>query len=210
MSFSGTSRNIMSSFIFRKILQCALCLLCFAFPAFAQRGNTYAGDDIIGVDVSFQIGGIRQNEKLNQGIVGIGGRAGYYLGSGIFLDGEIFHNPEKLVEGYSAKTSVLAGLRFGTVFDGEIGVFAKVRAGALMLKAEEFYLRPKDNNDIHPVIDLGIVLERYFQRNFFIRLDVGDYIIPFGNTEAPSMYGDYYRLGTVHNLATEFGLGFHF
>jgi len=210
MKFNRASRHNEPCNTFKSVLQGSLCLFCFIIPAFAQQDITFTSDNIIGVDVSLQIATIRKSNRLNQGIIGIGGRAGYYLGSVIFLDGEIFHEPEKLVEGYSKKTSVLGGFRFGSIIDDELGVFVKVRAGALMLKADDYNLQPNENNNIHPVVDLGIILERYFQRNFFLRLDIGDYIVPFGNTKTLSIYGDHYRLGTTHNLALEFGLGFRF
>ena len=199
-------RNILSYCNYKKIIRHIACFLCFTTLA-------VAGDDIIGIDASFQFGGVRTS-SLDDGIIGFGGRAGYYLGSIVFLDGEIFHEPEKL-KAAAKKTIVLGGLRLGTVFDDTIGVFGKARFGTIKFDAKSQGLLPEDA-DFHPVIDLGIIIERYYQRNFFIRLDVGDYIIPFGDTKTPIRDGTdtpgnlYHRLGTTHNPAIEFGMGIRF
>ena len=70
--------------------------LCFTLPAFSQGDVTFAGDDIIGVDVAFQIGGTHRSSLHGYNMAGIGGRIGYHLGSIVFLDGGILHEPKGL------------------------------------------------------------------------------------------------------------------
>jgi len=209
-------QNIPHCCILRKILPPVLCLFCFVFPAFAQGDVTFVGSGNIGMDVSFQFGGTSTQTTLGDSVKSIGGRAGYYLGSVVFLDAEALHEPDSFNEGWNKKTIVLGGFRFGTIFDDGIGVFAKARAGAfLYYQGTPEWLEPEINDtkgirrynprpnvsyvkETYPVIDIGVVVERYFERNFFVRVDIGDWIIPFGN------------MGTTHNFAFEFGLGFRF
>jgi len=226
--------NISLCCAYKKTVLPVFCLLCFTFPVFAQGDITFMRDDIIGIDMSVQLGATRtSSDVLNCGVLGVGARTGYYLGSIVFLDGEILHEPGKFSECGTKKTAVLGGFRFGTIFDNKYGIFAKARAGALWLNPiEDMELIPEtDNsgvihrgkgkfrvvygNEVYPVVDIGVIVERYFELNrggkkFFVRFDIGDWVIPFGNKEAHSIYGDSYRAGTTHNLATEFGLGFRF
>ena len=228
MKLTGNLRNKAPRCILRKIILPVLCLFCFTLPAFAQGDVTFVGRDNIGVDVSFQFGGARTQMALGDSVAGIGGRVGYYLGSIVFLDAEVLHEPDSFKEGWDKKTIALGGFRFGTIFDDWIGVFAKARAGAFLYYEgtpewpepetsdstgiRPYNPRPNVNyvKETYPVIDIGVVVERYFERNFFVRMDIGDWIIPFGNNEANSAYGHPYRLGTTHNFAFEIGLGFRF
>ena len=224
MRLNKTLRNVTPSFISRKIFPPALCLLFFTFPAFAQGDVTFIGSDNIGMDVSFQFSAIKRPEMIFfSGIGGIGGRVGYYLGSGVFLDGEILHQfTGGLTEPYdNEKMTALGGVRFGTIFDDWIGVFAKARVGAFGFNAENKYETLTSAKNFYPVFDVGVIVERYFERNFFVRLDLGDWIIPFGDTKiVHNYYGDgpehplidtqYTRIGTRHNFAVSFGFGFRF
>ena len=83
-----------------KYVSCFLFLSCLTLPAFPQGEVSFADDDIIGVDVAFQIGGTKAHSAQSllggRNIVGIGGRVGYHLGSIVFLDGEILHEPKAL------------------------------------------------------------------------------------------------------------------
>jgi len=208
-----------------------LCLFCFIFPVFAQGDITFVGNDNIGMDVTFQFGGVRTQEALGNGVIGIGGRVGYYLGSIVFIDVGFLHEPVTF-KGWgqgspASKTAVLGGVRLGTIFDDWIGVFAKARAGALQLdlKRTEWpsgtttgIITPapppnyvSERKEVYPVIDIGIIVERYLERNFFVRLDIGTWIIPFGDKIAySSEHNDYRRVGTKSNFAIEFGMGFRF
>ena len=218
--------------IFRKIFLPALCLLCFAFPAVAQGDVTFLGGDNIGLDVSFQFGGVRTQDALGTSVIGIGGRVGYYLGSIVFIDAGFLHEPVSFQGFDTAKTAVLGGFRVGTIFDDWIGVFAKARVGALQIHKyrrewmpmletgdgtiiqvppNSNYYHVSEGKDRYPVIDIGIIVERYLERNFFVRMDVGSWIIPFGDRMAySSEHNDHRRAGTRHNFAIEFGLGFRF
>jgi hypothetical protein len=205
-----------------------LCFLFLSVPAFAQGDVTFVGKDNIGLDVAFQLGAIGSGQDANEltvldGIGGIGGRVGYYLGSFVFLDGEVLHKFSGcLFEPCSnEKPTILGGIRLGTVFDDWIGVFAKARAGAFGFNSENRYTTLESAKKFYPVFDIGIMVERYFENNFFIRVDIGDWIIPFGDTKiVHTEYGpepDFLpvgtnttRIGTTHNFAFEFGFGFRF
>ena len=220
-------QNIFPSCIFRKIFLPALCLMCFTFPAFAQGDVTFVGNDNIGLDIAFQLGAVRTQEGLGCGTIGIGGRVGYYLGSIVFIDGGFLHEPINFQGITTSKTAVLGGVRLGTIFDDWIGVFAKARAGMLRLHNHSMEWATETGTGIitpapppnyvsvgkeyYPVIDIGVIVERYFERNFFVRMDIGNWIIPFGDRVAySSEHNDYRRAGTKHNFAMEFGMGFRF
>jgi len=201
-----------------KCFSCFLCLLCFTLPAFAQGNGTFVGDDIIGVDVAFQIGGTYKSSLNGHNMAGIGGRVGYHIGSIIFLDGEILHEPKGL-RASDEQTVVLGGVRLGTIFDDTVGIFAKVRAGAFRINAEDNFLMPEKY--FHPVVDYGIIAEYYVPfhnrpaRKLFARFDVGGWMVPFGDTLVLSGNGPdgshiYELLGTQHFFATEVGFGFRF
>ena len=107
-------------------------------PAFAQGDVSFVGSDIIGMDVSFQIGSIKTPIGIYNGTGVIGGRVGYYLGSIVFLDGEILQKFAGCIAEpcYNEKMTILGGVRLGTIFDDWVGVFAKARAGAYGFNAE--------------------------------------------------------------------------
>jgi len=200
-----------------------LCLLCFTFPAFAQGDVSFVGRDNIGMDVSFQLNTVTIPTGAFRGLGGIGGRVGYYLGSFVFLDGEILQQfTGCLVEiCNNEKVTILGGARFGTIFDDSIGVFAKARVGAFGFRAKYDVISEKS---FYPVFDIGIIVERYYNNNFFTRIDLGNWIIPFGDTKVltyelgqPDEQGNipvtgtnYTRIGTKHNFAVGLGLGFRF
>jgi len=201
-----------------KNISYVLFFLCFAFPAFAQGNGTFIDNDIIGVDVAFQIGGTHKSSLHAHNMTGIGGRVGYRLGSIIFLDGEILHEPKGL-RASDEQTVVLGGIRLGTIFDDTVGIFAKMRAGAFRINAEDNYLMSE--KDFHPIVDYGIIAEYYVPfnnrptRKLFTRFDVGGWMVPFGNTLVLSDYESdhspiYKRLGTQHFFAIEVGLGVRF
>ena len=203
-----------------KYVSCFLLLSCFTLPEFAQGEISFAGEDIIGVDVAFQIGGTKahsaQSPLGGRNIAGIGGRVGYHLGSIVFLDGEILHEPEAL-RAEEEKTVVLGGVRLGTIFDDTIGIFAKTRVGALRINTD--ILIPE--KDFHPVFDYGVILEYYVpfnnrsSRKILTRFDIGGWTVPFGDTRVYDGLDHEYmpiykRLGTQHFLAVEVGIGFRF
>jgi len=211
-----TLRNKMSCCIFRKKLLPVLCFLCFTIPVFAQNEVSFVGDDRIGIDVSFQLGGAATQSELQSGTFGLGGRVGYHLGSIVFLDAGILFEPNGWQKHNSPdrrddRAVILGGVRFGTIFDDKIGVFAKARAGAFWFSDK--YLVPPDSP--YPVIDVGIIIEQYFVPNrdrdadgkqFFVRWDIGSWIVPYGDTKEAA-FGN---IGTKRYFAFEVGLGVRF
>ena len=228
MKITGNLRNKAPRCILRKIILAALCLFCFTFPVFSQGDVTFVGRDNIGMDVSFQFGVIKFDNVERapdiwayNGAGFIGGRVGYYLGSIVFLDTEVIQKFCGCIAEpcFNEKTTILGGVRLGTIFDDAIGVFAKARAGAFGFNAEGKNVTSEKS--FYPVFDIGVIVERYFEKNFFVRFDIGDWIIPFGDTKI--VYTDYgpepdylpignhyTRMGTKHHFAYEIGLGFRF
>jgi hypothetical protein len=188
-----------------QILKGILCIL--PFLAFWEAANMAHAEDLSPrFDASFQIAVLDMREHIGEKPLGVGGRFGYGLTGLVNLDGGLVHFPED-PSGNFGETLGLAGVRIGKRFD-TFGVFAKARAGAINFGGRASDLRLSDT--MHPAFDLGTMLEFYAKKNFFVRLDLGDCIIPFGNTTYPSAEGQPIRLGIKHNLLMEFGLGFRF
>jgi len=217
MTLKTILKKIFLHCISPKTISLILYLFCFTFQTFAQSNVTFIGGDNVGLDVSLQFGGVETKIGSYGGVSGIGGRVGYYLGSIVFLDGEIFQQfAGSLVENrwQNEKTTILGGVRLGTIFDG-IGVFAKARAGAFGFNAKDKHVI--SGKDFYPVFDVGGIAEYYFNKKIFLRFDAGDWIIPFGDTKIINDYGpgpeyspNYVRLGTKHSFAYEIGFGFRF
>jgi hypothetical protein len=180
-----------------------LFILCIAFLGAA--GIACAEEDFPTFDVAIQMPVMNLNGAVGEEPVGVGGRLGYHFSPLLILDGELDYFPEN-PSGNFGETLGLAGIRIGKEFD-RIGVFANVRAGAINFGGGDFSLRLKDKT--YPAIDLGGMIEYYSERHLFVRADLGDCIIPFGNTTFLSAYGPK-RLGTKHNLLMSFGIGFYF
>ncbi len=176
------------------------CMALFWAPCMA-----YAQDDSPKFDASFQLAVLDIREPLGEKPLGIGGRFGYRFKSLLHLDGEVMYFPEN-PSGNFGETLALGGIRIGMEFYS-VGVFAKVRAGAINFGGGDFNYRLSEKT--HPALDLGVILEYYPSRHLFFRLDIGDCIIPFGGAPYQSIHG-LRSLDTTHNLLTEFGIGIHF
>jgi hypothetical protein len=180
-------------------------LSCMAL--FWAASMAYAQDGSLKFDVSFQLAVLDMRGPIGEKPLGLGGRFGCRFSSLLHLDGEVMYFPEN-PSGNFGETLVLGGIRVGREFYA-VGVFAKVRAGMINFGGRDFNLRLSEKT--HPAFDLGVILEYYASRHVFLRMDIGDCIIPFGGTPAPyqSIYGSKF-LGTTHNFLAEFGIGFYF
>jgi hypothetical protein len=180
--------------------------ICGLIVAFGFLRIAYAGEPSLKYDASFQISVLDMREHLGEKALGVGGRFGYRLSSMMYLDGEIHYFPED-PSGNFGQILSLGGIRVGKEYES-IGIFAKARAGTIRFDGKAFSLRLSDK--AHPAFDLGVMLEYYTQRYLFVRMDIGDCIIPFKGTTFLSPYGETVPLGTQHNLLAEFGFGIRF
>src|SRR6185369_17969248 len=131
---------------------------------------------------------------------GAGGRFTYNLNKYLALDNELnFFLPD---EGPLTATQGLFGMRAG-IHTKHVGVFAKVRPGF----QTNFYVNNREQARF--ALDVGGVAEWYPNRNFMVRFDAGDVIIPFGNDAVGTgIFAE--RLGTTHNLQVSLGVGVRF
>ena len=181
-------------------------LFCLSFlTLFGISDAAFAQDDAPKFDGSFQLGVLRLEESVGEAPLGVGGRFGYRFSSRFFLDGEAMHFPED-PSGNFGETLVLGGIRYGKQFD-KVGIYAKARAGAIHFGGSSFNWRLSEKS--FPVFDVGAMLEFYPKEHFFIRLDLGDCIIPFGGAVFQGLNGPV-TLETRHTLAMGFGFGFRF
>lgn len=58
--------------------------------------------------------------------------------------------------------------------------------------------------------DMIAAVGRYVGRRFILRAEIGDLIIPYGNTVVLSAFGAPALPGTTHNLRTNYGFAFRF
>jgi hypothetical protein len=185
----------------RRILFIMLSLILF------WTGNiVYAqNEEIPKFDVSFQVSFLNMNASLGEYPLGIGGRFGYRLSPLLYLDGEALHFPEN-PSGNFGETLVLGGIRSGLEFYS-MGIFGKVRAGAIHFGGRQFDSRMDDLT--HPAIDLGVIYEYFHSRHFFVRMDLSDCIIPFGGVSYLDVDGPH-DLDTTHNFWLDLGIGMRF
>jgi Outer membrane protein beta-barrel domain len=150
----------------------------------------------------FEIGGqfvVTRLGDLDDTNTGAGGRLTYNFTENIALEGELNYFPQDIGSGAILATSSYQGL-FGikTGIRGErAGLFGKIRPGftrfdrvAPLTTSTQF------------TFDIGGVLELYPSRSTVVRFDLGDTIVDYGTTFAPTVSG------TSHNL--QFGIGFGF
>jgi hypothetical protein len=141
----------------------------------------------------------------------VGARFHYNLRPWIAADVALMHYPEN-PSGNFGETSALFGIRAGTRLN-RLGVFGQARPGLIHFGGDYFALRLERKT--HPAFDAGAVLEYYPGQRVFLRIDLSDTIIFYGNARQfnrvdanGNLTGD--ALGTVHNFQPAFGLGFRF
>jgi hypothetical protein len=177
----------------------SLILFWTANVGFAQD------EEIPKFDATFQLSFLNLNASLGEYPIGIGGRFGYRFSSLLYLDGEALYFPEN-PSGNFGETLVSGGIRSGMEFYS-VGIFGKARAGTIHLGGRQFVSRM--NFLTHPAIDLGVIFEYFHSRNFFMRMDLSDCIIPFGEISYLGVNGPE-NLKTTHNFWLDFGIGIRF
>ena len=140
---------------------------------------------------------------------GFGGRVGYNVNSNFAVEAEVNYFPtDRFAEG-GRKVQGLFGVKAGRRFGRVIGVFAKARPGFLKL-GPAVTARTPALGDTRFALDLGGVVELYPSRRSIVRVDVGDTIIPLGDTPINSALRPPQSFGTTHNKQTTFGIGYRF
>jgi hypothetical protein len=155
-------------------------------------------------EVGLQLTGFHLH-KIDETPLGVGARFHYNVTPFLAADAELTHYPENS-SGNFGETAALVGVRAGKRL-GPIGVFASARPGVIHFGGEFFQTRL--NKRTHLIADLGGMIEYYPSRRTFIRVEVGDAVIYYGdallfNSSTPE------ALGTVHNFRPGFGFGFRF
>lgn len=158
-------------------------------------------------EVGFVLTGLDIQRWTGEGPVGVGGRFTYNLGEYAALDAELVHYPES--SGNFGETQGLLGVKAGRRFGRVIGVFAKARPGFLKL-GPAVAARTPALGETRFALDLGGVVELYPSRRSIVRVDVGDTIIPLGDTPINSALRPPRSFGTTHNKQTTFGIGYRF
>lgn len=100
----------------------------------------------------------------------------------------------------------MGGIRSGMEFYS-VGIFGKARAGVIHFGGRQFH--PRMETLTHPAVDIGLIFEYFHSRHLFMRMDIGDCIIPFGGVSYLRGNGPT-NLQTTHNLQLDFGIGVRF
>ena len=182
----------------------ALLVTVFALPSAARAQSDEWPRKF---EVGFVVTGLDIESWTGEKTGGVGGRFTYNLNEYAALDAEIVHNPES--SGNFGETQGLVGVKVGKRFGRVIGVFAKARPGFLNL-GPAVAARTPALGDTRFALDLGGVVELYPSRHSIIRFDVGDTIIPLGDTPINSALRPPRSFGTTHNKQTTFGFGYRF
>lgn len=169
--------------------------------------NLYAQTD----ERPFEVGGFLTiadfKDSVGEKPLGFGGRAAYNFTKNVALDGEVAYFPEN-PSGNFGQTIALVGVKAG-VRGKKFGAFAKVRPGIAHFGGDFFKVR--NGSQSYFALDVGGVLEYYPNSRVFIRFDIGDTIIPFGDKTLNSPLPPYLiSPGTTHNIQSGFGVGFRF
>ena len=153
-------------------------------------------------------------------VAGIGGRIIYKVGPWLHLDSDVIVLPgNDATQGNRLQGlfGVKSGIRFW-----KMGLFAKARPGFIHFRRDPFGVARPDNNPLftrsrasstEASMDIGGVLQFYFDRGLILRLDGGDTIINYEPREVfVSQFQPPLQAGgfTTHNLQISFGLGLGF
>ena len=158
-------------------------------------------------EVGFVVTGLDIQRWTGEGAAGVGGRFTYNLSEYAALDAELVHYPES--SGNFGETQGHFGVKAGRRFGRLVGLFAKARPGFLKL-GPAVSARTPALGDTRFALDLGGVIELYPSRRSIVRVDVGDTIIPLGDTPINSALRPPRSFGTTHNKQTTFGFGYRF
>ena len=158
---------------------------------------------------------------------GVGGRFGYNLADWIGIDSEFNYFPVKdttqcigIVDnrgiripcssgdgGHFGETEVFAGVKTG-IRTERVGIFAKVRPGFIHFTDRQHMEYFNNPSQWRFALDVGGVVEIYFNRAAAIRIDFGETLINFGGYR--SMAGYPSQKSTNHGFQGGIGLMFRF
>lgn len=156
------------------------------------------------VDVGAQYSLIRLRD-LGTTDSGVGGRISYYVTSAVAIEAELNYFPQDRRDPFESgrKTQALFGIKTGLRSD-TAGVFGKIRPGFMHFSRN---FDGVETGHTEFALDIGGVVELYPSPNSFVRFDVGDTIIRFG--ERNTLLGPFASF-TSHNLQFSAGVGFRF
>jgi hypothetical protein len=164
------------------------------------------------LEAGIQITEIVLNSPINGGGLGLGVRFGYNLTSHFGLEGEVnrFPGAGTFREPNLSVTDGLLGVKAG-LFARDTGVFLKARPGFIYFPRNgDLEARGLTHLD-HFAFDVGLVGERYFPNHIYVRLDLSDTLIVFGNEHvADALTGRLTRLGMRNDATLAIGFGVHF
>jgi hypothetical protein len=181
--------------------------LCVLRPASSRAQTDYPR-----IETGMQLSALVLNSPVNGGGLGVGARFGYNLTSHFGLEGEVnrfpgagtFNTPNASV------TDGLFGVKAG-LFARDTGLFLKARPGFIHFPRNgDTQARGLAHLD-HFAFDVGLVGERYFPNHFYVRLDLSDTLLAFGDDHVTdTATGQLTRLGTRNNATLAIGFGVHF
>jgi hypothetical protein len=158
-----------------------------------------------GPELTAIVAGLNLNSSVGESSVGLGLRAGYRLSPYVALEGEYAYFPENPAGNYGYSLA-LAGVAAGGQ-SGRLRYAATLRPGLIRFGGTVFR---SHNHGSHTnlAIGLGLALTQYLHSPLLLRLDVGDLIVPFGDTElGVPIVGGTIRPGTTHNRHVALGVG---
>jgi hypothetical protein len=186
-------------------------IFCIFLRALAIT-SIHAQTDFPRVETGVQLTALVLNSPANAGGLGLGARFGYNLTNHFGLEGEVNRFPGAGTLG-GPNASVTDGL-----FGLKAGLFA--RDTGLFLKARPGFVHFPQNGDLqarglthlsHFAFDVGVIGERYLSDHLYLRLDLSDTIVAYGNEKvADTVTGQLNRLGTRNNATFAIGFGVHF
>lgn len=143
--------------------------------------------------------------KIDEAPAGIGGRFHYNVTRLLAMDAELIHYPEN-PSGNFGESAALLGIRVGRRF-GQMGVFAKGRAGVMHFGGQ--YFKSRLDVRTHFIVDTGGIIEFYPSKRTIVRIDSGDTTIYYGRARLFNRINPD-ALGTVHNFQPGLGIAFVF
>ena len=159
-------------------------------------------------EVAFVVTGLDMEKWSGEKSAGAGARFTYNFHKYAAFDAELVRFPKSSGNNFG-HTQGLFGVKAGKRFRRVVGLFVKARPGFLRLGGA-FKARNPALGETRFALDLGGVVELYPSRRSFVRFDVGDTIIPLGDTPINSALRPPQTFGTTHNKQTTFSFGYRF
>jgi hypothetical protein len=183
-----------------QLIAIAAGIMMIAEPGAARAQSQ---DETPRFEAGVQLVGLHLN-GTGEGSAGIGGRFGMNLTKYVSLEAETNYFP-KNPSGNYGETLGLFGVKLTKRFD-RFGVFAKARPGFIHFSGD---LASRLSRKDQFAFEAGGGFEFYPNTHTALRFDIGDTIIPYGNTKillGPSPT----TLGTRNNLQFEIGFAVRF